>query len=103
MADSRKYDNAIKIEDSELDEVSGGSLLSNYSDEEYLAAGVEILKPGFFKNGGYKLIASGEELGWLEARYAVRLFKELGRPAKNFKEIFNRYQKVFDNMSQFYL
>ena len=42
------------LSDKKLDKVDGGGFFSKYSDEEYAAAGVEIVGPGMFYNDGYR-------------------------------------------------
>lgn len=37
--------NAKKIEDNDHNKVSGGGYLSSYTDEEYEAAGIEVVGP----------------------------------------------------------
>ena len=47
-------ENKKKLEDKKLDKVNGGGFFSKYSDEEYAAAGVEIVGPGTWYNDGYR-------------------------------------------------
>ena len=79
--------NAKKIEDNDLNEVSGGGYLSSYTDEEYEAAGIEVVGPGKLWNDGYKLKETGETLNAALANWAVSFYKEYKRPAKNLNEI----------------
>ena len=80
MAENKIIENAKRIEDGELDKVSGGALISDYSDSEYEDAGVEVVGSGIIWNSGYKLRSTKEEISWVEASYAVWFKKEHGRP-----------------------
>lgn len=42
-----------KIKEVELNKVSGGGWMDKYKDEEYDAAGISILKPGWAWNEEY--------------------------------------------------
>ncbi|MBR2676142.1 MAG: hypothetical protein IKE28_04450 [Solobacterium sp.] len=77
-----------KIEETELDNVSGGGLMDKYSDEEYDAAGITILDPGWIANDGYFLRNSKEYIDEDLANKAVRFFKKYGRSASCSKEIY---------------
>ena len=80
MAENKKIENAKKIEDNELDKVSGGALISDYSDSEYEDAGVEVIGSGIIWNSGYKLKSTQEEISRVEASYAVWFKKDYNRP-----------------------
>ena len=70
-------------------------MFSRCSNEEYEAAGVEIVDPGLFWNGDYRLKGSGELMDNETAYYAVKFYKDTGRQA-NFKiEIYDLYRNVF--------
>ena len=70
------------IEDHELDDITAGAALADYTDEEYNEAGVEVIGPGEFQNQGYRLMASGENFSSRQAYYAVSFYRVTGRQAK---------------------
>ena len=95
MAENNKIEETKKIEDENLDKATGGSLFSRCSNEEYEAAGVEIIDPGVLWNGDYKLKETGEWLDNKDAYYAVKFFKDVGRPAHQKAEIFDLYRNAY--------
>jgi hypothetical protein len=77
-----------KITDEEMTTVAGGGWMDKYSDEEYDAAGITILNPGWAWNEGYFLRNSEEYIDEALANKAVRFFKKFGRSASCTKEIY---------------
>ena len=98
MAENKKIENAKRIEDGELDKVSGGALISDYSDSEYEDAGVEVVGSGIIWNSGYKLRSTKEEISWVEAAYAVWFKKEHGRPVRDKTELLQFIAKKEDSI-----
>ena len=76
-----KNDDFKEINDEKLDQVAGGALLSDFSDEEYEAAGVEVIGSGLIYNDGYCLKASGEDLDSFLSFWAVKMFQATGKQA----------------------
>ena len=98
MAENKKIENAKKIEDGELDKVSGGALISDYSDSEYEDAGVEVVGSGIIWNSGYKLRSTQEEISWVQAYYAVWFKKDHGRPVRDKAELLQFIAKKEDSI-----
>ena len=86
MAENKKIENAKKIEDNDLDKVSGGALFG-YPVAKYNEAGIDVIGPGIIYNDGYILRASGEELDEDEANWGVQFYEDMGRPANSYAEI----------------
>ena len=94
MAENDKFNNAKKLEDGDLDKVSGGGLFSTYDEQEYRDAGLEF-KWGALWNGTYTLRTSGEELSWNEADNAVVFKKYNHRIANSKAEIKYWWENVY--------
>ena len=84
------------LNEDNLEEVDGGAALADYTDEEYNAAGIEVIGPGEWHNQGYRLKASGENLSSRQAYYCVSFYRAKGRPAQNWQEVYDRYKRVFE-------
>jgi len=82
-----KNDDFKEINDEKLDQVAGGALFSDFSDEEYEAAGVEVIGSGVFYNDGYRLKSNGEDLDSFLSFWAVKMFKATGKQASCIHEI----------------
>ena len=95
MSENKKTEETKKIEDENLEKAAGGSLFSRCSNEEYEAAVVEVIDPGVLWNGDYKLKSTGEVLSDKDAYYAVKFYKDVGRPARLKIEIFDLYRDVY--------
>ena len=76
-----------ELSDDANETVTGGGILTQYSNNDYREAGLEVIDPGVFTNGGYILRASGQSLTEEQANNVVRFFREVGRPASNYEEV----------------
>ena len=74
MKDNKKIINELAI--NELDTVAGGALFETYSDEDYQAAGVEVVGSGFFTNDGYRF--NGQEIDSVDADLLVKYSDTFG-------------------------
>lgn len=79
--------NTNKINDDNIEKVSGGGFFSAYSDNRYNEAGVEVIGSGSLWNDGYRLMASGEKLTAEQANWAVSYYDKTGVAASNLEEI----------------
>lgn len=77
-----------KIKEVELNKVSGGGWMDKYKDEEYDAAGISILKPGWAWNEEYFLRNSEEYIDEDLTNIAVRFYGKYGRSVSCTKEIY---------------
>ena len=73
-----------RLEDEQIEKVSGGGFFSPYDDEDYAAAGVEVIGPGRFWNDGYRF--QGKEIESGEATYLVEFYRKHGRVASSLQE-----------------
>lgn len=81
---NKEKDNKNIIDDNNLNDVSGGGLLSSYSDNQYESAGVEIIGAGFLYNDGYKF--KGKEISTSEAESLVEFYFDKGFVASSVQE-----------------
>ena len=98
MSDKNKKNNENMINDDDIEQVTGGGILSSHSLEEFEAAGVEVKGWGWLYNDSYKLKSTGEDLEMGYAHWAVIFFKEQGRPAKSRAEII-AYNEAYNSGS----
>ena len=80
-------ENTNKIEDGDIEKVSGGGIFSAFSNERYAEAGVEVVGAGTYWNDGYILVSSREELTAEQANWAVNYYDKTGVPASSLDEI----------------
>ena len=94
MSEKNKNEAVKNLDDKDLEKAAGAGRFSSYTDEEYNAAGIDVIGPGKYWNDGYKLRSTGEELdrGW--ANWGVSFYREFGRAAKNKDEII-RYRDKY--------
>ena len=78
-----------KLEDEQIEKVAGGGFFSPYDDEEYIAAGIEIIGPGRFYNDGYRF--QDQEITSGEATILVEFYKFHGRIASALQEALDWY------------
>lgn len=79
MADEKR-----KLTDPELIKANGGGLFSAFNDEDYAAAGVEIVGPGLFYNDGYKF--KGKTISTSDAEYLGYYYRYYGKAADSIEE-----------------
>ena len=84
-------DKKNKINEEELEKVSGGGLFSPYTDSTFNEAGVEIVGAGNFYNDGYRF--NGKDISDEEAKCLVEFYF-----AK--KRIANSVQEAVDYMKE---
>ncbi len=94
MADN-KVNNENNLKDKDLDKVSGGGMFSDHTDEEYAAAGVELVGANWFGNMGYKF--QGGEINLKQANALVKFYKNCGRKAENLREVYRLYRDEIDS------
>ena len=97
MSKKKEIEDVKKIEDNDLDKVSGAGFFSAYSDSRYAEAGVSVIGSGDWYNDGYRLVASGEELTTQLANLAVKYYDLTGVPAGNIEEI----RRAFKTTSEY--
>ena len=97
MTKDKKTENISKIEDADLDKVSGGGFFSAYSVSRYNEAGVTVIGAGNLYNDGYILTASGENLTAQLANLAVKYYDLTGVPAWEVEEI----RRAFKTTSEY--
>ena len=83
-----------KLDDEQIEKVSGGGFFSPYDDEDYHAAGVEIIGPGKWYNDGYKF--QGQEIKSGEATILVEFFFKNGRIASSVEEAMDWFNSLPD-------
>jgi hypothetical protein len=84
MTNSVREKNKDILDLNQLEQASGGGLFSPYSDEQYAAAGVTVVGPGWFDNDGYKL--NGEEMKRYQASALVYYYLHVGKRAPSIEE-----------------
>ncbi|MCR5096695.1 MAG: hypothetical protein K6A70_08155 [Erysipelotrichaceae bacterium] len=75
------------------DHIIGVSLIT---DEEYKAAGVELVFANWFGNWGYKF--QGVEIDLKKANALVKFYKDFGRPAESITECYRYYRNEMDSI-----
>ena len=83
-------ENKKKFDDKTLDKVDGGGFFSKYSDEEYAAAGVEIVGPGTFYNDGYKF--KGKDITTEQAERLAFFYYYKEYPAESVEQAEEYYE-----------
>ena len=96
MAENNKIENENNLKDKDLDKVSGGGLFSDHTDEEYEAAGVELVFANWFGNWGYKF--QGVEIDLKKANALVKFYQNFGRPAESITECYRYYRNEMDSI-----
>ena len=74
----------INVEDEKLKKVDGGGFFSSYSEEEYNAAGVEVVGWGYFYNDGYRF--QGKDISTEDANTLAFFTYYKGYPASSIEE-----------------
>lgn len=72
MTENKDIENTKKMNDSDLDKVSGGAFFQDFSDDQYNNAGVEIVKPDSNNKGCF--IFDGEKISRDEAGTIVDFY-----------------------------
>lgn len=77
-------ENEKKINEEQLNDVNGGGLFDKYSDDEYEAAGMEVVGSGFFYNDGYRF--KGQDISDDDAIILVKYNKHFGSVAPSVED-----------------
>ena len=96
MAEKKDIKNAKKIDDNDLNKVSGGAFWTKYSNEEYEEAGVTLVFPTPLVIWGYKF--RGMEINEKQADAIVKFYKENGRQPENITEVYRLYRDEIDSL-----
>ena len=83
-----------KIDEQKLENVSGGGFFSEYSDEDYSKAGVEVVGSGILWNDGYKF--QGKEISTEDANKLAFFTYYKGYAAGSLQEA----REFYDVMAQ---
>lgn len=78
-----------------IEKSSGGGFFSDHTDEEYKAAGVELVFANWFGNWGYKF--QGVEIDLKKANALVKFYQNFGRPAESITECYRYYRNEMNS------
>ena len=92
MTNSVIENNNKMMDLNQLEQVCGGGLFSSYSDNQYAAAGVTVVGPGWFYNDGYEF--NGKEIGCYEASALTYYFLHIGKRAPSLEEALRYYDEM---------